>query len=143
MSDHADTEAVIRFVGDDKNVTMPREAAEQLVAERQQAIDERDALREERNAAFDAVGIPREAKLDDLIRHHRNNEAATQGAWKSTAEYAGKRVRELEARCEQAIDALREIAHNETAATLPAGWDAPSPRLIAESALVKLGEQRR
>ena len=80
--------------------TFTAEAIERLVAERRQAQEERDA-------AFDAAGLPRTASLDDLIRHHRNNAGMAAGGHKIAAEEGEKRAVKAEAERRQAIDALR------------------------------------
>ena len=47
------------------------------------------------DAALDAVGLPRAAGVDGLIRHHRNNEAAAQGNWKIAFDAAQEKIEEL------------------------------------------------
>jgi hypothetical protein len=67
-------------------------------------------LRDERNEAMDAVGLPRTASLDDLIRHHRGNAATAAGFDQIAAE----------ARCARLQQALEWIIDY-----VPAGFVSP------------------
>ena len=159
MTDHAGTIRLDAYGKIARNQSWEQlyELAVALLAERQQ-------LQEERDAAFDAVGLPHTASLDDLIRHHRNNAGMAASGHKIAAEEWEKRAVKAEAErqqaqgeaeameaeyecmkidvrmaCEQrqqAIDALRDAKH------CAERGDNRTVIAVVDAALVKLGETR-
>jgi hypothetical protein len=66
-------------------------------------------LEQERDAAMDAVGLPRTASLDDLIRHHRGNAATAAGFDQIAAEARLGEAHQECARLQQALATLLNV----------------------------------
>lgn len=122
----------------DATTDFAQECMERHMAARDALLSE-VAKQKERVAELDAelarVGLAG-ASVEGLIRHHRNNEAAAQGAWKFGAEEWEKRALAAEAEVAKLQQALQRIAYSRPTEFAPAaGTPYSQVREIARAAL--------
>ena len=81
-------------------------------------LAEAEAALADWNQARAAVGLDG-CSATAFVRHHRNNEAATQGAWKATAEICEQKLEQAEADAERLYEVLQDAALKQHRVTHP------------------------